>query len=103
MDRIEHKIKTKTGRIYYIENDNGEIVSIAQTTAENSKSAMVVGVATLEGYRGLGYMSKCLSTLCKDVTAEGKTLCLFYDNPMAGRIYHRLGFKTIDNWMMITE
>ncbi len=64
---------------------------------------MVVGVATLKEYRGGGLMSKCLSKLCVDVMSEGKMLCLFYDNPKAGSIYHKLGFKTIDNWMMITE
>jgi len=101
IDRIKHKIKTKTGRIYYIEDNKGIMVSVAQTTAENSKSAMVVGVATLKEYRGRGLMSQCLSQLCKDIMLEGKTLCLFYDNPRAGSIYHKLGFQTIDNWMMI--
>lgn len=103
IERIEQRIKTKTGRIYYIENEDGMMVSIAQTTAENSKSAMVVGVATLKEYRGRGLVSKCLSKLCNDVMLESKSLCLFYDNPKAGSIYHRLGFKSIDNWMMITE
>lgn len=103
VDRIEHTIKTKTGRIYYIEDDDGIMISVAQTTAENSKAAMVVGVATLKEYRGRGFMSQCLSKLCNDVMLEGKTLCLFYDNPKAGSIYHKLGFKTIDNWMMINE
>ncbi|WP_105616288.1 GNAT family N-acetyltransferase [Vallitalea okinawensis] len=103
IDRIKHKIETGTGRIYYMENAEGEMISVAQTTAENSMSAMVVGVATLKGYRGKGLMSSCLSKLCKDVLLEGKTLCLFYDNPKAGSIYHRLGFQSIDKWMMITK
>lgn len=102
VERIKNKIQTRSGRIYYIENENGEMVSVAQTSAENSKSAMVVGVATLPGYRCNGYMSRCLSKLCKDVMSEGKTLCLFYDNAKAGSIYHRLGFKSIDNWMMVS-
>ncbi len=102
VERIRHKIKTGTGRIYYIENEEGLMVSVAQTTAENSKSAMIVGVATLPDYRCKGFMSGCMSKLCKDVMAEGKSLCLFYDNPKAGRIYHRLGFQNIDNWAMVT-
>lgn len=103
VERIAHKILTKTGRIYYIENEEGEMITIAQTTAENSRSAMVVGVATLEAYRGKGLVSQCLSKLCEDMLAEGKSLCLFYDNPKAGKIYHKLGFQTIDNWIMVTE
>lgn len=101
-ERIAHKIRTKTGRVYYIENDAGMMVSVVQTTAENSMSAMVVGVATLKEYRGQGFMSRCLSKLCRDILSEGRTLCLFYDNPEAGKVYHRLGFRTIGNWMMIT-
>jgi uncharacterized protein len=100
-ETIRHKIATRTGRIYYIENEAGEIVSVAQSTAENSQSAMVVGVATLPEYRNRGYVSACMIRLCQAILAEGKTLCLFYDNPDAGRIYHRLGFQTIDKWVMI--
>ncbi len=102
IDRIKQKINTRTGRIYYIQNEKGEMISIAQTSAENSKSAMIVGVATLPDHRCNGYMSRCLSKLCMDVMSEGKTLCLFYDNPKAGSVYHRLGFKSIDNWTMIS-
>lgn len=102
VERIKHKINTRTGRIYYVENEEGEMVSVAQTSAENSKSAMIVGVATLPGYRCNGYMSMCLRKLCMNVMSEGRSLCLFYDNPNAGSIYHRLGFKSIDNWAMVS-
>lgn len=102
VSRIKQKLETNTGRVYYIE-DAGKMVSVSQTTAENSMSAMVVGVATLEAYRGQGLMSRCLSKLCLDVLNEGKTLCLFYDNPSAGKVYHKLGFKTIDNWVMVNR
>ena len=102
-DRIADKIKTKTGRVYYVENEMGKMISLSQTSAENSKSAMITGVATLPEYRGKGIMSACLSKLCGDLLKEGKTLCLFYDNPKAGSVYHRLGFKSIDNWIMISR
>lgn len=103
VERIQRVLKTKVGRIYYIENEKKEMITVAQTTAENSKSAMVVGIATKKGYRKKGYMSRCLSKLCMDVLQDGKTLCLFYDNPEAGSVYHRLGFRSIDNWKMIIE
>lgn len=102
-DRIADKIKTKTGRVYYVENEMGKTISLSQTSAENSKSAMITGVATLPEYRGKGVMSACLSKLCGDLLDEGKTLCLFYDNPKAGSVYHRLGFKSIDNWIMLSR
>ena len=84
----------KSGRAYYIEKDK-EVVSIAQTTAENSISAMIIGVCTHPEYRKKGYASACVSHICKDLLKENKTLCLFYDNPKAGKIYEKLGFKDI--------
>ncbi len=102
-EQFEKKLITNSGKSYYIENSKGELVSIAQTTAENSMSAMVVGVATRPDYRRKGLVSKCMSKLCMDYIQEGKTLCLFYDNPEAGKIYNRIGFKEIEKWTMITE
>jgi predicted GNAT family acetyltransferase len=98
---IKQKIVDESGRVYYIEDENGEIISVSQTTAENSKSAIVVGVATKKEHRRKGHMNECLSKLCKDVLAEGKVLCLFYDNPEAGSVYHKMGFNTIGKWMII--
>jgi hypothetical protein len=102
-DQFEKKLKTNSGRAYYIEDGEGDIISVAQTTAENSFSAMVVGVATRPDYRRKGLVSKCMSKLCKDYLDEGKTLCLFYDNPEAGKVYKKIGFKEIEKWTMITE
>lgn len=99
---MRRKIETKAGRIFYIE-DQEKVISVSQTTAENSMSAMIVGVATHMDYRGRGLMSSCLSNLCRVLLNEGKTLCLFYDNPKAGSVYMRLGFQPIDHWMMIME
>lgn len=30
-------------------------------------------------------------------------IILFYDNPLDGRIYKKLGFEDIDKWTMISE
>lgn len=103
IEQIKDRIEDRSKRVYYIENDKGEIISVSQTAAENSKSAMVVGVATRKGYREQGHMSKCLSRLCNDLLNEGKTLCLFYDNPKAGKVYHRIGFEEIGIWTMLVE
>lgn len=100
---IIRKIEDKSGRIYYVENDNKEIISVVQTTAENTKSAMVVGVATKQEYRKQGLVSKCLSKLCNDLLKEDKSICLFYDNPKAGKIYHKIGFEAIGKWTTIIK
>jgi uncharacterized protein len=103
VERIRHNIISGSGRVYYIEDSEGRLLTTAQTTAESSSAAMIVAVATLQEYRGKGLMSECLSRLCRDVLAENKTLCLFYDNQKAGSVYHRLGFETIGRWTIMIE
>ena len=81
---------------------NGRLVTVASTSAENSESAMVVGVATVKGYRGKGYASAVVTALCQDCFDRGKKyICLFYDNPVAGRIYNRIGFREIGEYGML--
>lgn len=98
-ESIIRKYKDNSGRGYCIYKDN-VLVSMAQTTAENKYSAMIVGVATHKNYRKNGYATDCMVTLCKELLKENKTLCLFYDNPKAGRIYKRIGFEDIGLWSM---
>ncbi|RTQ95655.1 GNAT family N-acetyltransferase [Lysinibacillus telephonicus] len=97
MESKKRILETKTGRTYFI-RVNGEMVTTASTTAENSRSAMVVAVATKEEFKRKGLATDCMIKLCKDLLAEGKELCLFYDNPEAGKIYKRLGFEDIGFW-----
>lgn len=89
----------KTGRTYYAE-ENGIMAASASTAAENSISAMIVGVCTHKDHRRKGMATAVMQKLFRDVMDEGKILCLFYDNPEAGRIYKRLGFKDIGMWTM---
>ncbi|KKI94001.1 hypothetical protein WQ54_00170 [Bacillus sp. SA1-12] len=93
-------IETGTGRSFYIENAMGEVISIASTTAENQYSGMIVGVCSHPAERQKGLASLVMQELCNEVLNEGKTLSLFYNNPMAGRIYKRLGFNDIGLWRM---
>ena len=76
--------------------DGDRLVALAETTAENSVSAMVVGVATLPGWRGRGFARACVHAAAAHSFAAGRRyLCLFYDSPAAGRIYHALGFADV--------
>ena len=101
VERKLRELQDGTSRSFFIMED-GKMVSTASTAAENSMSAMVVAVATLETYKKKGYATKCMLKLCSQLLAEGKELCLFYDNPEAGAIYKRIGFKDIGFWMMYT-
>ncbi|CAG9620510.1 GNAT family N-acetyltransferase [Sutcliffiella rhizosphaerae] len=101
VDRKRRGLEDGVSRTFFIK-DKDKMVSTASTTAENSFSAMVVGVATLEGYKKKGYATQCVVSLCRQLLNEGKDLCLFYDNPNAGAIYKRIGFEDIGFWMMYT-
>lgn len=102
-ESYEVKIKDKSGRIYYIENEDGLMETVVQTTAECVQAAMIVGVATIKQSRGRGLMSACLSKMCEELLSEGKSICLFYDNPKAGSVYHAQGFESIDQWVMMKK
>ncbi|GGF64136.1 N-acetyltransferase [Paenibacillus albidus] len=97
---LKKTLESGTGRTYYLEHE-GQVIATASTTAENSRSAMVIGVATHPDYRQQGLATRLAAQLCADVLNEGKSLCLFYDNPKAGVIYKRLGFQDIGNWAMM--
>ena len=82
--------------------DGDRLVAAASATAGNSRSAMVVGVGTHPDYRGRGLASLAVSRLCRDLMKEGREfLCLCYNNPAAGRIYHRLGFREVGEYGML--
>ncbi|MCA0971830.1 GNAT family N-acetyltransferase [Halobacillus litoralis] len=98
-DDLRAGMENHSSRTYVIQ-DGGHFVSAASTTAENSAAAMVVGVCTHPDHTQKGYASLIMNRLCEDLLAEGKSLCLFYDNPKAGTIYKRLGFKDIGSWTM---
>lgn len=88
------------GITLYIE-DEDKIVSTVATTAETTKNAMVVAVATHPKHRHKGYASQLMKRLMTIYLHDKqKTLCLFYNNPEAGKIYYRLGFETIGTWDM---
>lgn len=98
-DILIQSMKSNVARTYYTEEET-IITACASTTAEYSKAAMVVGVCTRKEYRRKGLASAVMEVLFREVLDEGKTLCLFYDNPEAGSIYKRLGFVDIGKWTM---
>jgi aminoglycoside 3-N-acetyltransferase len=88
---------------YYLYWHDGQVIASAGTAAENSLSAMVIAVATAPQWRGIGLASRLVDALSRDLLAERmQYLCLFYDNPAAGRIYRRLGFIDVGEWVMAT-
>ena len=86
---------------YFIVKQDGKIVACAATAAECAQSAVIVSVCCRKEYRRRGYAEVCVRELCRTLTSEGKQLYLFYENPLAGTLYEKLGFATIGDWAMI--
>lgn len=101
---IKDKMVSKQMGITLVVEDHEKVISTVATTAETTKSAMVVAVATHPKYRGQGYATRLMKTLMKIYIEEkNKELCLFYDNPEAGKIYLSLGFKPMGKWTMFRK
>jgi len=94
---LREGISNGTARAYCI-RDKGKMVAFAQTSAENSQSAMITSVMTHLDHRKKGYATLCVEKLCYELIEDGISLCLYYVNPDAGKIYRKIGFKEIGTW-----
>jgi Predicted acetyltransferase len=79
-----------------------KLVSSASSSADTALSSMLIGVMTRVGYRQKGYASLVVGALLEKLFArKEKFVCLFYDNPLAGRIYHAFGFEDVAPYSML--
>lgn len=86
--------------ISYLLKEDDTVASIATVTALTEDAAMIIGVGTLESFRQKGYAKKCVQTLCNDMMKENRKTVLFYTNPVAGKMYHQLGFVDQEPYYM---
>jgi hypothetical protein len=87
-------------RVWYIAVE-GSIVSVALTHAEAGGLGMIGGVQTLPAERARGYSSQVMEALCQDLQAHDLEPVLFWRNPVAGRLYEKLGFREIGRWRFV--
>lgn len=98
--QIANRIESGEGT-HMIIRKGDRIISHGNTTAETSASAIIGGIFTLPEFRKAGLASKIISALCKNLLDQKKSVCLFYSNEDAGRIYQRLNFRMIENWTIL--
>lgn len=79
----------------------GKAISMAMTSGERRRTAMIVGVCTHPGWRGRGYAPALVYALSCRLLSEGKTPLLFWETPQAGRIYHDLGYEDRGEWRIV--
>lgn len=102
MAKKQKRANEERGCVSYGAFYKGKLVSAASTSAASSESAMVVGIGTRDDLRGNGLATSVVATLCQDCLDSGmKFLALFYENPSAGRIYHRIGFGSVGKYGML--
>lgn len=87
----------KDGYLFIAEID-GEIGAAALTNAITHTSAMIGGVYTTPSRRGQGLSQAVCSELCTSLIRDGRTPCLYWIAPDAGRVYDKLGFEAVGTW-----
>lgn len=98
--QIKKRICSHEGVHLYLQ-ENNQLISHGNTTAETSVNAMLGGIFTLPDHRGQGHAKTIVSALCHHLLAKNKTACLFYDNPNCKSLFESLGFKQINHWMVL--
>ncbi|MHC1684660.1 MAG: GNAT family N-acetyltransferase [Clostridiaceae bacterium] len=96
LDMTEEAIKNyiKDNNVYIIKEGN-EIASFTMCTATTEVLASIGAVCTGKKHRGKGHASALVSHLSNTILNKGLKCSLCYDNPEAGTIYKRLGFKEV--------
>lgn len=85
----------------WVVEDGGHIICAGNLAARTDQAGMIGAVFTPPPYRRKGYASTLVHAMASALRAEGRTPCLFYVNPDAGRIYRNLGFREIGPWRLI--
>ncbi|MEU3602202.1 GNAT family N-acetyltransferase [Streptomyces sp. NPDC006798] len=83
------------------ETPDGTPVSIAGANPPVAGVVQIDPVYTPAHLRGHGYAAAATAAACETARAEGATgLVLFTDaaNPTSNALYHRLGFRVLDEW-----
>lgn len=93
---LNQRLKTKRGRAFGIIEDD-KLVSVAGTDFETNEESLIVGVATVPGYRRRGHGTELVKYLSNLLQTEKKQVYLEYESPLAGSIYEKIGFHTVDS------
>ncbi len=80
-----------------------QVISHAMSAAHTQNGAMIIGVYTLKAFRHQGLARNVVGSISAYLLSKNMTPVLFYDNPDAGKLYHDLGYETIDQWVMGTK
>ena len=97
-EAVERPLRDR--RIWLAEME-GAIRSAALTNAETRDQAMIGGVYTKPDARGRGLSQAVVSALCAELIGLAKQPVLYWENPAAGAVYHKLGFHAVGIWRSV--
>lgn len=83
----------KVSMPFIIKDKQNRVASHANILISSDKASMIGGVFTLKEYRQKGYAIQVVGALCNHIFANKRVPMLFFDNPAAAQLYHKIGFK----------
>jgi predicted GNAT family acetyltransferase len=102
VELLRARLVSTTDRIY-LGGAGGLVVSTASTGQESPSIAVIRCTYTDPDLRDRGYAAACLSVLCRDLLAEGKTVVVLTETLADARIYRKVGFVPAGLWAECTR
>ena len=79
-----------------------KLVSVAEISADNDMTGLIVGIATHPKYSGQGYATQAISILCSEAFKRGKKhICAFQDNPQVKNLLVNVGFEEKSQYALL--
>src|SRR5262249_21361064 len=88
----------RVGRVIYVWEDGGEVVSIAGAGSETPSGTRIGPVYTPGPARGRGYASNVVAAATRHQLEAGRRFCFLVTdlaNPTSNRIYRQLGYQPV--------
>ncbi len=90
------------GLVVAIKQD-GMFVAAGLVDGDKGNTGVIAGIFTLESYRRRGYALKITEALTFLIRQRNQRPILFWQNPVAGRVYQRAGFSFLQEDMTLWQ
>ena len=79
-----------------------KLVSVAEISADNDLTGLIVGIATHPKYYGQGFATQAITALCSEAFRRGKKhICVFHDNPKIKNLLTNIGFEEKSHYALL--
>ncbi len=94
--------RLQRGIVFGVFSDDS-LASVASVVARLPRMAVIMGVETLQEFRGMGYATAVTSAATREALKHSESCLLFVrsDNSMAIHIYEKLGYKKVGEELWI--